>query len=250
MANSRTLYGFGLSKRATANGDYRKALEDFHSFYYLRINQRRQEHLASLGLDLRNKRVWEVSAGIGDHTSFFLDRGCDVTCSEVRPELIEILKHRYPKVPVFDLNLENPSDNFPTSFDVVYCYGVLYHLKTPERALQYIASRSRELLLLETCVSPGSGLSLNPVPEPSDTVSQALSGIGCRPTRRWVLRELQKHFPFVYLPRTQPNHEQFPIDWQTLKNSHNLARSIFVASRYKLESPILTTELVVHQTYH
>lgn len=242
--------GLDYQNELLQEGDYRKALEDFHSFYYLRINQRRQEHLATLGLDLRNKCIWEVSAGIGDHTSFFLDRGCDVTCSEVRPELIEILRHRYPKVQVFDLDLDNPSNDFPTGFDIVYCYGVLYHLKAPERALQYIASRSRGLLLLETCVSLGSELSVNPVPELPDQVSQAFSGIGCRPPRRWVLHELQNLFPFVYLPRTQPNHEQFPIDWETAKTSDNLTRSIFVASRYELQSPALTNELVQRQSYH
>lgn len=40
----------------------------FHSIFYLRHNARRQEHLATLGLDLGNKSVLEVGAGIGDHT--------------------------------------------------------------------------------------------------------------------------------------------------------------------------------------
>lgn len=54
----------------------------FHSIFYLRHNARRQEHLATLGLDLGNKSVLEVGAGIGDHTQFFLDRGCKVLCTE------------------------------------------------------------------------------------------------------------------------------------------------------------------------
>lgn len=242
--------GLDYQRELTDDRHYRTALEDFHSFYYLRINQRRQEHLATLGLDLRNKSIWEVSAGIGDHTSFFLDRGCVVTCSEVRSELIAILRHRYPKVQVIDLNLEEPSDNFPTGFDIIYCYGVLYHLKTPERALQYFADRSRGLLLLETCVSLGSEFNANLVSEQSDRVSQAFSGIGCRPTRGWVFHELKKHFPFVYLPRTQPNHEQFPIDWRNTNNSELLTRSIFIAAKHELKSPSLTSELIMQQSYH
>jgi hypothetical protein len=53
-------------------------IDVFHSAHYQRHNQRRQEHLASLGLDISGATVLEVGAGIGDHTSFFLDRGCQI----------------------------------------------------------------------------------------------------------------------------------------------------------------------------
>jgi SAM-dependent methyltransferase len=229
---------------------YSAILSDFHSLYYLRINQRRQEHLVTLGLDLRNKNVWEVSAGIGDHTSFFLDRDCRVTCSEVRPELIEILRHRYPKVPVCELNLEEPDVGFRSEFDIVYCYGLLYHLKEPARALRFMAERCRGKLLLETCVSLGTDLDPHLVAESAGQVSQAFSGIGCRPTRSWIFNELRSLFPFVYLPLTQPNHEQFPVDWQAAKFPENLIRSIFIASRQELRSAVLTKELILQQSYH
>src|SRR5580704_12589348 len=50
----------------------------FGSPWYQRHNQRRQEHLASLQLDLVSKSVLEVGAGVGDHTFYFLDRDCTV----------------------------------------------------------------------------------------------------------------------------------------------------------------------------
>jgi hypothetical protein len=226
---------------------YRQILLDFHSFYYLRLNQRRQEHLATLGLNLRRKKVWEVSAGIGDHTSFFLDRECDVTCSEVRPELLEILRHRFSGVRICELDLEKPREDFPMGFDVVYCYGVLYHLRTPGEALEFMAARSRDLLLLETCVSLGSELDLYPVSEPPEAFSQALSGIGCRPTRTWVFQKLQQLFPFVYVPLTQPDHEQFPTDWTATESKASFTRAIFVAARFEIDSPLLGSNLVSYQ---
>ena len=58
----------------------------FRNFQYLRMNARRLEHLASLGLPIAGREVLEVGAGIGDLTSFFLDRGCSVTAIEPRPE--------------------------------------------------------------------------------------------------------------------------------------------------------------------
>src|ERR1700689_2103588 len=62
------------------------AYEVFHSPNYLRHNARRLEHLASLGLDLHGRSVLELGAGIGDHTTFFLDRDCSVVSVEPRPE--------------------------------------------------------------------------------------------------------------------------------------------------------------------
>ena len=48
-------------------------IDSFKTDYYQRHNQRRLEHLSSLNLDIFSKTVIEVGAGIGDHTSFFVD---------------------------------------------------------------------------------------------------------------------------------------------------------------------------------
>ena len=80
----------------------------FHAPFYLRHNQRRLEHLASLRLPLRETSVLEVGAGIGDHTGFFVDRHCDVTCLEAREENLRILKERYPQVVALRLDMDDP----------------------------------------------------------------------------------------------------------------------------------------------
>ena len=63
-------------------------LEGFRSDHYQRHNRRRQEHLATLELPIAGRSVLEVGAGIGDHTAFFTDRGCRVTATDGRPELL------------------------------------------------------------------------------------------------------------------------------------------------------------------
>ena len=45
----------------------------------LEINRARQDHLASLGLDLERKTVLEVGSGVGRHTAFFEKLGCTCT---------------------------------------------------------------------------------------------------------------------------------------------------------------------------
>ena len=54
----------------------------FHSTPYLSHNARRLEHLASLNLPIHGSSVLEVGAGIGDHTTFYTDRGCAVVATE------------------------------------------------------------------------------------------------------------------------------------------------------------------------
>ncbi len=226
-------------------------LVEFHAADYLRHNQRRQEHLASLPLQIQGRTVLEVGAGIGDHTSFFLDRGCRVVSTDGRPANLAVLRSRFPEVDVVDLDLDAPEIREVQTAEVVYCYGTLYHLAAPEHALAFLADHCSQLLLLETCVSYGEGDDVNRVSEAPSDPSQAVSGIGCRPTRRWVLKRLQKLFPFVYLPRTQPWHREFPLDWTTLPPPPTPnARAVFIASKEALDHPMLVTELPMTQVRH
>jgi len=223
----------------------------FHSDHYMRHNQRRQEHLASLGLDIKNKSVLEVGAGIGDHTSFFVDRGCNVTSTEARPDCVGILRSRFPNLEVGQLDMESPEFDRDRKFEIVYCYGLLYHLSNPHVAIEFMANHCTDMLLLETCVSYGAEEAINPCTEPSESPSQAVSGQGCRPTRSWIFNELKKYFDFVYMPITQPNHEEFPLDWEHFDPTKSYTRSVFVASRQKLSNPLLLLdEMPLQQKRH
>lgn len=216
---------------------------------YQRHNRRRQEHLASLALPLANKTVLEVGAGIGDHTSFFLDRQCRVTVTDARAENLDYVKARFPSVEsrAIDLERELPSDLLP--HDIVYAYGVIYHLSEPGHALARIANLATELLLIETCVSFGVHEAVNPIFEDAVDPTQAAHGIGCRPTRPWLFNTLKRLLPHVYIPLTQPWHEEFPTDWlgEPPVNEAGLHRSVFVASRQPLNNPLLADELIDRQ---
>lgn len=215
----------------------------FRSPQYLRHNQRRQEHLATLGLPLDGRRVLEVGAGVGDHTSFLLDRGCSVMVTDGRAANVAALREQFGDRCVRHLDLDAPDASFSDSFEVVYCYGTLYHLLRPAEAISYLAARCTGMMLVETCVSPGTDEALNPVTELKRNPSQAVSGTGCRPTRPWVMNRLREHFPFVYTTTTQPWHEEFPVDWSEPRPTELLSRAVFVASRDGIDSLLLVEEL-------
>jgi ubiquinone/menaquinone biosynthesis C-methylase UbiE len=221
--------------------------EIFWSTHDLRHNQRRQEHLASLGLTLEQRTVLEVGAGVGDHTSFFLDRDCEMIVSDARDENLEIVRSRYPQLDVRRLDLDAPPPR-PIRADIVYCYGTLYHLNQPAAAITWMARCARDMLLLETCVAPGEGESLLPFDELSAKPDNAVSGHGCRPTREWVRRELQAGLAHVYMPVTQPSHEEFPLDWTSTELAkRSLIRAVFIGSNRPLENRLLTEEIPMIQ---
>ncbi len=219
-------------------------LDSFLSEPYQRHNKRRQEHLASLGLPIAGRSVLEIGAGIGDHTGFFVDRGCRVTSTDGRAECVQTLTERFPglRAVAYDANGPAPADIPP--HEIVYAYGLLYHLREPAQALATMATLCSDMLLLETCVSGGREAVLPLVDEAIEDPTQALDGVGCRPTRAWIWQQLTSLFPHVYATATQPWHEQFPIDW-TAPNlgDDGLIRAIFVASRRPIDNPLLVSSL-------
>lgn len=223
----------------------------FRSNAYMRHNARRLEHLASLRISVANRSVLEVGAGIGDHSGYFIDRGCKITITEVRKKNLQYLKDRYPSCDIQFLDMDNPTPIKGSPFDVVYCYGLLYHLANPTEALMFLSQNCKRMLLLETCVSFGGSEEINLIREPRSNPTQAHAGTGCRPTRAWIFKKLQGLFQYVYLPITQPNHEEFPTDWDDPgKHKASLQRSIFIASREKMNNEMLTTSLIREQRRH
>lgn len=208
----------------------------------VRINRARLEHLAGLGLDLEGKRVLEVGAGIGLHSSFFDDRGCDVTSTDGAPANVVEMQRHFPhrRCAVLDIDRACDLSTFG-AFDLVYCYGTLYHLAFPERALAQLAQVCSGQILLETVVSPGDAASLPLVREPP-VANQAVGGIGCRPTRSWVMDRLRKCFGHAYTTLEQPDFPDFVDDWRVVEYSGNL-RAVFVGSKVELPNPQLTAQL-------
>lgn len=207
----------------------------------LAINDARMRHLASLELPIEGRSVLEVGAGIGLLTSFFEQRGCRVLTTDARPENVAEIRRRFPKRRTAVVDLEHPEQvDALGRFDIVFCYGTLYHLAAPEPALQAM-SRVSDMILLETCLSPGHQDDSPNVAEEL-THNQAFSGVGSRPTRRWVMERLRRCWGHGYLSVTQPAHPDFPIDWTVPSTTPNV-RAIFVGSRTPLANPHLTTEI-------
>ena len=217
---------------------------DFLNSHYQWHNISKFQHLESLGLDLNNKSVLEFGAGIGDHTIYWLIKNCKVLPTDSRKELVDFIIWRLDiKAEVLDIENEIERIKKLPFFDIIYCYGTLYHIKNPGEFLDSIRGKSK-MLLLETCVSDDhkpDGIYLTG--ENKKILTQANSGIGCRPTRRWIVKKFRENYKYVYFPKTQPKHPEFPTDWTIDYKEGKLIRAIFIASNEEIKSSMLTTEL-------
>jgi 2-polyprenyl-3-methyl-5-hydroxy-6-metoxy-1,4-benzoquinol methylase len=220
-------------------------MANFSSLHYQAHNRARLDHLQSLGLPLSDSRVLELGSGPGDHTGFYVDRRCTVVSVDAREECLDALARRFPGVRTVrcDLNEPGPLRELG-SFDIVHCFGILYHLENPEALLQYMGEACTGFAIVETCVNAARTSAVEPVDEIRDDFTQALDGRACRPARQWVFDTLGRFFPFVYHTKTQPDHPEFPIDWSNLADAPQLVRSVFVASKRPLELPALSSKLL------
>lgn len=216
------------------------------------INKARIKHLASLKLDLFNKRVIDVGCGVGYLAQFFVKNNCRVFCIDGRKDNISSLRSRYPTLKGRVVDVEKEDLSKYGLFDIVFCYGLLYHTQRPDFVLKNISKICRDLIILETCITDSPQYDVKFVKD-TPAANQALYGVGCRPSPRFVISHLRAcGFSNVYLPRTAPKHQDFEFkykgDGSSLNEGH-LIRQIFIASRTKLVNANLVPISDGHEFY-
>jgi SAM-dependent methyltransferase len=210
------------------------------------LNDARMNWLSSLGLDLAGRRVLDAGAGVGHFTRYYTVRGASVVAIEGRSENVAILRERCPGVSAHVVDVQ-ADDLAPFGrFDIVHCFGLLYHLDSPVIALRRMHDVCDDILLLETMVCDSSA-PVAILADETGAVNQALAGLGCRPSPTFIVVALNRiGFKYIYGTTAPPLHPDFDFEWrdncEATRDGHNL-RSVFVASRRRLSNPGLV-ELV------
>lgn len=217
-------------------------VESFDTDAALELNEARLAHLALLDLPIDGRRVLEVGAGVGHLTGFFVDRGCSVVVTEARSENVSELRRRLPTIDAREADVEESLQHLG-SFDVVFCYGVLYHLESPLRALRNMADVCNDLLLIETMVCDSRSAVLR-LEDETKSVNQALRGLAHRPSPSYLALALNRiGFDHVYIATDPPDHPDYRFSWldnMDTARSGALLRGVFVASRKPLRRPSLS----------
>ena len=205
----------------------------------VRINAARMRIIESLDLPIAGARVIDVGSGPGHFTEFYTSRGCEVVALDARPENVAELARRHPAVTAVNGDVERYDLRSLGRFDVVHCFGLLYHLENPLVALRNIYQICGRFLLLETMVADSHAPILGLADEPK-SANQSLAGVGSRPSPRFVAMALNRiGFRRVYGVEPAGEHEDFSFeqrnDGESVRDGHPL-RCVFVASHEPLSS--------------
>ncbi|MGA7750585.1 MAG: methyltransferase domain-containing protein [Gallionella sp.] len=238
----RALYKLGFIKNSQAPIENSQELI-FDRDFYKEITDARLRHFESLSLPLSGKSVIDVGCGIGRFSTFLAEQGADVFCVDGRVENIEKLRELYPSRKCAVVDVESSELLEHGNFDVVFCYGLLYHLADPYGFIKNASKICKEMMIIETCIMDAADPVVRLVPEDQQNATQALHTMGCRPSPSYVNTCLKlSGFEYIYKPAILPAHTQFDYklsnDYSYLKQGR-LIRDIFIASRIKIATNLL-----------
>lgn len=209
----------------------------FDAPHYAHITRARLEHLDWMQLPFDGRSVLDAGSGIGRFSEFFIERGCDLTCIDGRPANVAALQRYYPGLRALVADVETDSLEAFGTFDVLFCYGLLYHLADPLGFLKRAAAICRDFAVIETCIMDAPEPLLRLIHDRLDD-TQSLHGLGCRPSPHYMrLALLVAGFRHVYVPRSAPEHPEFAYEWlgdgSHLRHGQAM-RQIYVASRSEM----------------
>ncbi len=110
--------------------------------------------------DLTGKRVLDIGAADGYFTFLAEARGAEVLAIDSWPRQGFFVAHklRNSKVEFRQMSLYDLDPADVGMFDIVFCFGVYYHLKKPVFAMERIAQVTKEFALLESEIVPSGPL--------------------------------------------------------------------------------------------
>jgi SAM-dependent methyltransferase len=186
---------------------------------------RQQMHLASAA---------DVGCGVGDFSNYLSDMGFRVVAVDGREENAKEAKRRYPGIEFLTENAEDLPLAKMGTFDLVLCFGLLYHLENPFRAIRNLQAITNGLLLIETMCVPSSHPTMDLLDE-GFSENQSLNYVAFYPSESCLVKMLYRAgFPFVYLFKQLPKDELYTATlWR------KRVRTILAASRIPLKVPHL-----------
>jgi SAM-dependent methyltransferase len=185
----------------------------FDQQHYEHLNRARGEVASRLLTELKPtlglRTAIDVGCGLGYFSRFLASFGLDVTGIDGREQNASEGRRRYPGIRFITANVESPDFEKIGTFDLVLCFGLLYHLENPFQAVRNLHTLTGRVLLIESMCAPGSSPSMEFLDEYHGE-DQALDYVAFYPTEACLVKMLfRAGFPFVYGLANPPDHEDF-----------------------------------------
>ncbi len=202
-----------------------------------------RDFLAKVQPQIAAGSALDVGCGVGDFSKFLAVLGFRVSAVDGREENVIEAKKRHPEISYRTANVEELPVAEMGIFDLVLCFGLLYHLENPFRAIRNLYSLTGKILLIETMCVPGSETTMELLDE-GQAEDQGLNYVAFYPSETAIIKMLYRAgFPYVY--RFVP----LPVDELYTKTVwRKQLRTLLAASRSPVSAPnlVLATESMRH----
>lgn len=184
-------------------------LREHYSFFNESRRDWLQGVLPALITDGQLETALDAGAGIGYFSGVLAnDFALDVTAFDGRAENVKLGAEEYPNVQFLVDDVEEFRSLAGQSWDLLFCFGLLYHLENPFLAIRKLRAATKRYLLLESRISPG-GMGLHLVEEPQSQ-DQGLRHIANVPSEAALTKMLYSAgFAVVHKADKLPKHPEF-----------------------------------------
>jgi SAM-dependent methyltransferase len=118
-------------------------------------------------------------------------------------------RRRYPSIEFRHCDAEELTAETVGQFDLVFCYGLLYHLQNPFRVIRQLREMTNHMLLVEAVVYPGGEAIMGLIDEPPGE-DQGLSHFAFYPTQQCLEKMFYRAgFSHVYRFTRLPQHQGY-----------------------------------------
>jgi len=185
----------------------------FDAPHYQSITEARLSFIAGflpkLSHTLSCSSALDVGCGLGEFSSFLAQTGLPTLGIDGREENVLEARRRYPQLrfATYDMELGNVREL--GSFDLTFCFGLLYHLESPIAAIRNLYALTRKAVVIESMIHPGRGLSMGLVEEPPahDQGIRSMATVLSEPA---LIKSLYRAgFLHVYMSDRLPLHQDF-----------------------------------------
>lgn len=174
----------------------------------------------------------DVGCGLGFFAQILSENELKVLGIDGRQVNVNEARHRYPALKFEARDIDDSSTAGLGAFDLVLCFGLLYHLENPLRAVRHLRALSGKVLLLESmCLASDEPFAL--LRDEHGTDDQSLTRLAFYPSEGCIVKMLYgSGFSFVYRVSPLPDHDDFR---ETRENRRS--RTVIVASFDELSLP-------------
>jgi SAM-dependent methyltransferase len=214
--------------------------------HYQRLTESRERFLRrvlpALCEQLVLRSALDAGCGVGFFSSLLQSMGLDVVAFDGRQDNVAEARRRYAGVEFRQADVEDPRLVEWGRFDLVLCFGLLYHLENPFRAIRNLQALADKVLLIESMTIPEERPFLA-LRDEGSSEDQGLRWIAFYPSEACLAKMLYRSgFPLVARFSELPDHPDFHA---TLVRRR--VRSFLLAAKVPVKLPFLE-ELVEPQT--